>query len=327
MTAPLFYGTTPTRATLKVSLIVPCFNAQEHLHRVVEGFSRELDSAFADAYEIILIDDGSSDETYQVIGALAAESSRIFGVQLSRNFGQGAATLVGFRQSRGEILVYADDDGEAPIEEVCRLVDAVRGGADIAVATYASRNKPVLRRAGTRFNNLLVSRSNRNSARVTFSNFWAVHSAIAAEMCQFVGLSPFLDDLLIQSSQHIALLPMKAGVSEARRSRYTLGRLIRLQLTGALTMSVRPLRLMAIMGLVTTCAAAAFLLYLLLSRLMGAGPPAGYSSLVGLLIGFMGIVLSSLGVLGEYLGRVFQAVMGFSQAIVRDSTTGGRAIR
>lgn len=326
MKGTLSHDVAPRPHAPTVSLVVPCFNAQQHLRRVIEKYMVALKSAFEGDFEIVLIDDGSSDRTYGVIQELAAESTCIVGVQLSRNFGQGAATLAGFRQARGRILVYADDDGEAPIDEAPQLVSAIQTGADIAVASYEWRRQAAYRRAGSRVNRLLVLRSRRNSARIKFSNFWAVHSSVAAEIAQFAGLSPFLDDLLLRSSQHIAQLPMKAGTSQAPRSRYSLGKLIRLQLAGALAMSVMPLRVLALVGLATTSVSVAFLMFLLVSRMLGAETPAGYASLVGLLTGFMGLVLVSLGVLGEYLGRVFQTVMGLSQAIVRETTTDGRTL-
>ena len=306
-------------AGISISVVVPCYRAESHIVAVVTEMVEVLEPVFAQQFEIILVDDASKDDTFGRIRELGARFCQVRGIQLAVNAGQGGATVVGLKAARGDVIVYVDDDGEAPFPEVIQLYKAISNGSDIAVASYEKPRQFGIRKVGSSINAWLVQRLNPRQPKMALANFWAVSDTVARYMAAYPGPAPFLDQLLLHSSSHIETISVKPRFTLSTKSRYSIGALVSLQLSGVASMSLLPLRLAFGAGVLMLCVGLVFAGVAIAARVSGASTQSGFAALVALQVALMGSQFVFLGVLGEYVGRIFQTIMGSGVRVIRDT--------
>jgi glycosyltransferase involved in cell wall biosynthesis len=236
----------------------------------------------------------------------------------ARNFGEHNAVLTGYRQARGEYVVNLDDDGQNPPAEAVRLYEHARSaGLDVVYGHYRQKQHAAWRNWGSRFTNSLTDRLLDKPAGFYLSSFRCVSGFVAQQVAAHAGPFPYIDGLLLQVTQRLGALEVKHEARQAGRSGYTLRRLLRLWLSTAVNFSVLPLRLATLLGLAMGACGFVAILWVVYLRLIDAGPGFGWGSLMAALLLFSGVQLIMLGIMGEYLGRMFLTVNQRPQAVVR----------
>jgi len=270
-----------------------------------------------------LVNDGSRDATATVCRQLLKEAQvPIIYVEHARNFGEHNAVLSGWRQAKGAYIVNLDDDGQNPPDEAVRMwVHAKAQELDVVFGHYAVKQHSAWRNAGSWFTNRMTDWALDKPPGFYLSSFRCVAALVAKEAAQNNGPLPYIDGLILQITQRIGSLEVRHDERQAGTSGYTLRRLIRLWLSAWINFSVLPLRVATVLGLATALmglGAFAVLVWLWAADL---GPAYGWGWLMAALLVFSGAQLVMLGLIGEYLGRMFLTVNQRPQAIVREVTS------
>jgi glycosyltransferase involved in cell wall biosynthesis len=287
----------------------------------IEGVVREIEAFdIPGGHEIVLVDDCGGDNTMEVCRRLV-DTSRvpITVVAHARNFGEHNAVLTGWRHSRGRHIVNLDDDGQNPPREAVRLWEhAVATGKDVVYGHYEVKQHSAFRNFGSWLTNRMTDWALDKPPGFYLSSFRCVTAFIARQVVAYSGPYPYIDGLLLQVTQSVDSIKVTHEARYVGRSGYTLRRLVRLWLSAWLNFSLLPLRVATLAGFATAVAGLLAFLVVLWLWSVGRGPEYGFGWLMSALLIFSGLQLVMLGLIGEYLGRMFLTVNQRPQAIVRE---------
>lgn len=296
--------------------MIPLYHSAETivpLLREIEGLAVE------GGHEVVLVNDGSRDRTGQVCRDYARTTRLpLTYVEHARNFGEHNAVLTGYRHARGAWIVNLDDDGQNPPAEALRLWAHARAqGLDAVYGHYGTKEHSWFRNLGSWFTNRVTDWVLDKPRGFYLSSFRCVSAFVAREVAQHRGPFPYIDGLILQVTQSIGAIEVAHAARTAGRSGYNLRRLVRLWASTFVNFSVMPLRLATLLGLVMAVAGLAGLAFVFYLRLTDQGPDYGWGTLMGALLVFSGTQLVMLGLIGEYLGRMFLTVNNRPQSVVR----------
>ncbi len=302
-----------------VSFVIPCYCSAKTIGAVVAEIEEAMGGLPAYEYEIILVNDCSPDDTFEVIRGLCADSKRIVGVNLSRNFGQHAALMAGIRRMRGEILVCLDDDGQTPACEVGKLLSAIQDGADVVYARYRQKRHSAYRNFGSRVNDWMLRLLLQKPKNLSVSSYFAARRFVAEEMVHYENAYPYVIGLVLRSTRNVVNVDVTHRDRMAGRSGYTMRKLFRLWLNGFTSFSVKPLQIATFCGLV--CAVFGFLyaIYTVIKKFINPAVPVGFSALMSAVMFIGGMLMLLLGMIGEYLGRMYVCINRAPQYVVREA--------
>ncbi|HKE96593.1 MAG TPA: glycosyltransferase [Povalibacter sp.] len=293
-----------------LSIVIPVFNEQAVLPQLFARLHATLD-AMAQRYELIFVDDGSSDESARVLRAhylQRPDVTRI--VLLAGNFGQHNAILAGFAQARGAALVTLDADLQNPPEEIPRLVAELDKGHDYVGTVRRKRRDTAFRRWSSR----LLNRAREATTSIHITDQGCMLRAYARNVVDAVNACPEVNTFIPALAYLYARSPTEIEVSHeeraAGRSKYSLYRLVRLNFDLMTGFSVVPLQIYSMLGIVISALSLAFVCYLGVRRLVVGPEAAGVFTLLGIAFFLIGVVLLGVGLLGEYVGRIYAQVLG-----------------
>jgi glycosyltransferase involved in cell wall biosynthesis len=305
---------------IALSFVIPMYNSADSIGAVVH----EIEGLTIDGgHEIVLVDDGSADRTVEVCRELVRQARvPITLVEHARNFGEHNAVLSGWREARGVHFVNLDDDGQNPPDEAVRLWQhALRERLDVVYGDYEVKQHSFWRNAGSWLTSRMTDWALDKPKGFYLSSFRCVSGFVARQVVTYSGPYPYIDGLLLQVTQRIGSIAVRHEPRRAGQSGYTMRRLMRLWLSAWLNFSVLPLRLATFVGLATAVAGVAAFGAVVWLWLLGRGPAYGWGWVMASLLVFSGTQLVMLGLIGEYLGRMFLAVNQRPQSVVRDVTS------
>lgn len=306
----------------KISFCIPCYKSEQTLPKVVDEIKTTmLGMKDRYEYEIILVNDASDDNTFGVIRDLAEHDSNITGIDLARNFGQHAALMAGFRYVTGDILVCLDDDGQTPANEVGKLLDKLESGEDVVYARYEHKKHSLFRNFGSYINEKMTEFLLGKPKELYVSSYFAARRFIVDEMLRYDKSYPYVIGLVLRSTKKIANVTVNHREREIGRSGYTIGKLLGLWMNGFTAFSVKPLRMATWTGIL--CAIAGFLygIYTIIKKLvLGDMVAVGFSALMSSIMFLGGMILFMLGMMGEYIGRMYISMNNAPQYVIREVT-------
>jgi undecaprenyl-phosphate 4-deoxy-4-formamido-L-arabinose transferase len=305
-----------------LSFVIPMYNAAGTIEAVV----REIEQFdIPGGHEIVLVDDCGGDDTLDVCRRLVMASRvPMIVVAHARNFGEHNAVLTGWRHARGRHLVNLDDDGQNPPKEAVRLWQhAVATGKDVVYGHYELKRHSAFRNFGSWLTNRMTDWALDKPHGFYLSSFRCVSAFTAQQVLSYSGPYPYIDGLLLQVTQSIDSIQVSHEARHVGRSGYTLRRLIRLWLSAWLNFSLLPLRIATLAGFATATAGLIAFVAVMWLWLAGRGPEYGFGWIMSALLIFSGLQLVMLGLIGEYLGRMFLTVNQRPQSVVREVIRGG----
>ena len=306
-----------------LSFVIPCYRSEHTIGAVVRELSDTLRGRAGEYdHEIILVNDGSPDHTADAIRALCAQDPSIVFVDLSRNFGQHSALMAGFHQVRGDIVVCLDDDGQTPACECFKLIDKVAEGYDIVFAQYPKRRQNVLRNLGSRFNAACNHYFFGQPRELTVNSYYACRRFVVDAALQYPNPFPYVTGLLFQSVSNYCNVPVEHRARAEGQSGYNLKKLVGLWLNGVTAFSIKPLRFASYVGWLTAVVGGVFALVTVIRKLLNPNIPAGWASTISVMLLLGGVIIALIGVMGEYIGRIYLSINRSPQFVVRSVTRG-----
>lgn len=308
--------------TPALSFVIPLYYSADTIQPLV----KEIEAlAVEGGHELVLVNDGSRDATAGICRELLRDARiPITFVNHARNYGEHNAVLTGYRHARGAYIVNLDDDGQNPPAEAVRLWQhARREGLDVVYGHYARKEHSAWRNFGSWLTNRITDWVLDKPRGFYLSSFRCVSAFVAREAAAHEGPFPYIDGLILQVTQNLGTLEVHHAGRMTGQSGYTLRRLLRLWVSTFVNFSVMPLRLATLLGLIMAVAGLAGLAGVFYLRLTKQGPDYGWGSLMGALLVFSGTQLVMLGLIGEYVGRMFLTVNRRPQSVVRSVERSG----
>ena len=301
-----------------ISFIIPCYRSADTISAVVEEIRAQFLTRDEYDYQIILVSDASPDDTFKVIRSLCAADQRIVGLELARNFGQQAARMAALEHIRGEYVVFMDDDGQHPAEGIFKLIAKLQDGCDLVYARFIRKQHSRFKRLGSQVNRVMTELLIGKPRQVLASSFFAAKRFVIEELGHYRSPSPYIFGYLMQITRKIGNVDLEHRARFSGESGYTLAKLLHLWLNGVTGFSVVPLRASSLLGFF--CALSGFILGLvmIIRKLLNPDIAAGYSSLMAAIFFVGGMIMIMLGMLGEYVGRIYLAQNALPQYVVRE---------
>ncbi len=269
-------------------------------------------------YEIILVNDASPDDTFSEIRRLCKENDNIIGIDMAKNFGQHSALMAGFHEVSGEVVVCLDDDGQTPANEVGKLLDKINEGYDVVYAEYANKRHSKFRNFGSHLNSIMTEQLLEKPKDLYLSSYFAVRRFIVEEMIRYDNAYPYITGLVLRSTKNICNVEVKHREREVGESGYSLSKLLGLWLNGFTSFSVKPLRLATFSGLFAAFLGVVFIIVTVIRRLIDQNIPIGWSSTISVILLMGGMILFVLGIIGEYIGRIYICINHSPQYVIRE---------
>ncbi len=302
----------------KVSFVIPCYRSALTIGNVVKEIQETMKNLTQYSYEIILVNDCSPDDTFEVIASLCKENKNICGVDLAKNFGQHGALMAGFHQVTGDILVCLDDDGQTPADEVGKLLAEIENGQDVVYASYAHKKHSLFRNFGSWMNEKMAQFLLGKPKELFVSSYFAARRFIVDEMLRYENAYPYVIGLVLRSTKRIVNVPVQHREREIGTSGYTLGKLLGLWFNGFTAFSTKPLRIATFSGSIFAIFGFAYGIYTIIKKFVNPAVPLGFSSTMAAIMFIGGMLMIMLGLIGEYIGRMYICMNSAPQFVVRD---------
>lgn len=285
------------------SVIVPVYRGAETLPELVSQLVKTLESSVP-SYEILLVNDGSPDNSWEVITRLSQQVEQVRGINLLRNYGQHNALLCGIRQARGEVIVTLDDDLQNPPAEIPKLLEKLAEGYDVVYGTPVQEQHGLWRDLASQVTKLALSSTMGVETARQVSAFRAFRTSIRQGFAEFHSPSVSIDVLLTWGAARFTAVPVAHNPRSAGRSNYTFRKLVRHAMNMVTGFSILPLQLASLMGFSFAIFGLLVLVYVIGRYLIQGGSVPGFPFLASTIAIFSGVQLFALGIIGEYLARM-----------------------
>ncbi|MDD7371482.1 MAG: glycosyltransferase family 2 protein [Blautia sp.] len=301
-----------------ISIVIPCYYSEKTIKKVVEMTIDEFSKTNRYDCEFVLVNDGSTDGTYEKIKELAEKYPFVQGVNLLRNFGQHNALMAALHYVRGDYVLGMDDDMQTHPSQIHKLVEKIQEGYDLVYGHYGKKKNSTLKNLSSKLNEVSSRILLGRPKEIVSSNFWIITRKVAEEVIKYDSYNPYIDGIFYRVTHNIGNVEVEHHKREVGTSNYTLKKLIRLWLA-YWNYSVIPLRISSVTGGVMAMAGFVAALLTIIRKLVHPGIPVGWASTICVVTVFAGLILMSLGIIGEYLGKIILTLNHTPQFIVRES--------
>ena len=299
-----------------ISIIIPVYNSEKTIGCVVEKTISAIENYYK--YEIILINDGSIDNSSQVCKNIVDKNSSIRLINLSKNFGQHNAILAGLRFVKGDYIIFLDDDLETIPDEIPKLLNKIQEGYDVVYANYENKKNNFFRNIGTAINNLMSRLLLNKPKHVRTSSFFIIRKYLVKELIKYKGPYPYMSGLIFRTTNNIGVVYTKLGSRIHGSSNYNFKKLLSLWTNGFTNFSVKPLRISFFLGVLISIISFILAIIFIIRKIINPEIFIGWTSIIVVLLFFSGIQLVVMGFIGEYIGRVFLSLNKQPQYIIKE---------
>ena len=303
----------------KISFVIPCYNSAKTIRDVVNEIITTVQKR-KDDYEIILVNDCSTDNVWEVIKSLGKENNRIKGICFAKNFGQHSALMAGYNKASGDVVVSLDDDGQTPANELYSLINKLNDGYDVVYASYGHKQHSVARNMGTKLNNIMCEKLLGKPRELTITSYFVAKKFVIDEVKKYVNSYAYVPGLVLRVTQNISSVPVNHRARQEGRSGYSFFKLISLWMNGFTAFSVKPLRISTFIGMFVAVIGFLYCIYICINKILNPNVPIGWSSTIGVILLIGGMILFVLGMIGEYLGRVYISLNNSPQYVIKEET-------
>lgn len=308
-----------------LSIVIPVYQGEKTIGRLTDKLISTLKNY---PLEIVLVNDGSPDNSHEVCLELCKKYKKIVKyICLARNFGEHNAVMAGLNHVTGDYAAIIDDDFQNPPEEIEKLVKkAVEDKLDVVYSYYAKRYHSPFRNLGSNFNNFVASFLLNKPRDFYLSSFKCLNRFAVGEVIKYTGPYPYIDGLIWRCTQNIGKVQVKHTKRAKGKSGYTFRKLLHLWLNMFVNFSIYPLRVSTMLGILFSALGGTLTVYFVVDRILHPEIPLGITSILTAVLVFAGVQLIMLGLIGEYLGKLFLTANLSPQYVIRQLYKGGRKL-
>lgn len=301
-----------------VSILIPVYNGATTIGGLVGRLLELLGSAHS---QVVLVNDGSQDNSHEVcLGLVERYPEAVTYVSLSRNFGEHNAVMAGLNYTTGDYVVIMDDDFQNPPEDVMALIEAAKSGKhDVVYSYYPHKQHHWMRNIGSKFNDLVATVMLDKPRSLYLSSFKCLSRFVVDQIITYTGPFPYIDGLALRCTRNIGKVLVHHEKRTEGKSGYTFRKLVRLWLNMFVNFSVLPLRVSSLLGFLFSFLGGMMSVLVVIEKISHPDIPIGWPSVVVIVMIFSGIQLLILGLLGEYIGRLFLSFNQTPQFVVREA--------
>lgn len=309
----------------KLSFVIPCYGSEDTIEKVIIELEQVMCERPEYVYEIICVNDGSPDNVLSVLRQLTNTHDKLIVADLAQNMGKHAAVMAGYSLVTGDYVVVLDDDGQCPANELWRLFDALGDYYDIVMADYPEKKQSAFKNFGSSVNAWMSRILLDKPKGVKFTNFCILRRYVVDEIKKYKNPYPNLDGLSLRTTKRITNVKMEERERIAGKGNFSFFRSINLWMNGFTAFSVKPLRISTILGVLTAAIGFVIGIIIVVRKLLYPEIPIGYSSLMAALLFIGGIIMIMLGLIGEYIGRIYICINNSPQYVIREILRGENA--
>lgn len=303
-----------------ISFVIPCYRSEKTIQGVVDEI-KEVMSTREDEFEIILTNDASPDNTLGKIREIVANNENVIGIDMAKNFGQHAGLMAGMRESRGDVVVFLDDDGQTPAGEVYKLIDKLDEGFDVVYASYPTKKHSSFRNFGSKVNKKMTEALLEKPKDLYISSYFVATRFVVDEMMKYSNPYPYVIGLVLRTTKNITNVEVNHREREVGESGYTFSKLLSLWINGFTAFSVKPLRIATYTGVIVAFLGLIYAIYAVINKIVNPAAPLGWTSMIIILLVLGGMILAVLGLIGEYIGRIYISLNNSPQYVIREKIT------
>ncbi len=299
---------------IELSIVIPVYNSSIILNDL---YARICNALQNHSYEVIFINDGSNDDSWKKLELLAAANKKIIAIDLIKNSGQDNAILAGLRHVDGDYIVIMDDDLQHAPEDIIKLYDKCREGYDVCYAAYENNQQSFIKKTGSKVNGSMAVWLLNKPKKLYLSPFKIIRRNIADEIARFSGLYPYIDGIILTITNNICQIKVRHYRRQSGKGNYTLFRSASVLFRLFSGFSVIPLRLMTLIGFFIALTGMGLILYYLYEHFILKDILEGWTTIVILIIFFGGLTIMILGLIGEYIGRIYLTLNNKPQYVIK----------
>lgn len=303
----------------KISIVIPCYNSQATIRKVVEMVMAEFEKMEQYTCEFVLVNDASpKDDTYGEIYKLGRDYPNVKGINLLRNFGQHNALMAALHYTEGDYILGMDDDMQTHPSQIGKLIHKMEEGYDLVYGCYPKKKNSFLKNLSSKLNEVSSRILLGRPKDIVSSNFWMITRQVRDEVIKYDSFNPYIDGIFYRTTHRIGNVEVEHFKREVGTSNYTLKKLMRLWLA-YWNYSVIPLRISSVLGGISAAGGFLAALVIIIYKLIDPTVTVGWSSTICIVVVFAGLILMVLGIIGEYLGKMILILNKTPQYIVRET--------
>jgi len=300
-----------------ISVVIPVYNSENTISDVIEGITHTLRDKYK--FEIVLVNDNSRDNSLEVCKGICSKYSFVKLVSFSKNFGQHNALMAGFNYAKGQYVICMDDDLQNPPEEMLKLINTIKSGNyDVVFAKYDSLKEASFRRMGSKINDIMSKILTDKPDGLYMTSYFILRDFVKDEMIKYSGPYPYVAGLIFRITKNIGTADIKHEARKKGQSNYNLKKLLSLWVNGFTGFSVKPLRIATVAGGAFSFASFIYIIYIVLKKFLNPNVSIGWTSLMAGSVFFGGLQLLFLGIIGEYIGRIFLCINNKPQYVIKE---------
>ena len=302
-----------------ISIVIPCYNSQATIRKVVEMVMEEFKKMEQYECEFVLVNDGSpKDDNYGEIQRLGEDYANVKGVNLLRNFGQHNALMAALHYTSGDYILGMDDDMQTHPSQISKLIHKMEEGFDLVYGCYPKKKNSFLKNLSSKINEVSSRILLGRPKNIVSSNFWMITRQVRDEVIKYDSFNPYIDGIFYRTTHKIGNVEVEHFKREVGPSNYTLKKLLKLWLA-YWNYSVIPLRISSVLGGISAAGGFLAALCIIIYKMIDPTVVVGWSSTMCIVVVFAGLILMVLGIIGEYLGKMILILNRTPQFIVRET--------
>ncbi len=302
-----------------ISIVIPCYRSEKTVSSVIDEIVLQMKARPECDFEIIAVNDQSPDHVLDVLRDYADKRPYLKVIDLAKNMGKHAALMAGYAHSNGDVVVNLDDDGQCPIDRLWDLLQPLEQEFDVAFAAYPQKKESSFKQFGSKVNDLMARMLIGKPKGLQISNFCAMKRFVVDEILHYHNPYPYIDGLILRTTNKIANIAMEERSRTVGTSGYTLRKSLALWINGFTAFSVKPLRIADMLGVLTALIGFVFTLFIVVRKIFNPNIVIGYSSTMAVMLFIGGMLMLLLGIVGEYIGRIYISLNNAPQYVIRET--------
>lgn len=301
-----------------ISFIIPCYGSEKTIEPVIEEIIKVVSENKEYEYEIVAVNDKSPDNVWEVLKKLSYKNKNIKCINLAKNMNRPGALMAGMANSIGDYVVLMDDDGQCPMNNLWHLVKKLEEGHDVAIAKYPEKKQSKFKNLGSLINKYMTEVIIGKPKDLMFTNFAVLKRFVVDEILKYNNPYPYMTGLMLRTTSDIINVEMEERERICGKTNFTFKKMFSLWINGFTAFSIKPLRISTLLGFCSSLFGFIYGMIIIFKKIISPGIIQGYSSLAAIILFIGGIIMLMLGLIGEYLGRIYISINNSPQYVIKE---------